>query len=72
MADVEVRAAGSSIAQADLALTGMTCAACAARIERGLNALDGVSATVNYAAESARVTYDAAAVAPRDLLAAAS
>ena len=70
MADVEVRAAGSSIAQADLALTGMTCAACAARIERGLNALDGVSATVNYATESARVTYDAAAVAPRDLLAA--
>ncbi|MFZ9291789.1 MAG: heavy metal translocating P-type ATPase [Ilumatobacteraceae bacterium] len=70
MAETGVRETGSSIAQADLALTGMTCAACAARIERGLNSLDGVSASVNYATESARVTYDAGAVAPAALLAA--
>jgi Cu+-exporting ATPase len=41
----------------DLAIDGMTCASCAARIERRLNKLDGVTATVNYATEQARVTY---------------
>jgi P-type Cu+ transporter len=35
---------------------GMTCAACAARIERQLNNLDGVTATVSYATERAYVT----------------
>ncbi len=39
----------------DLSLTGMTCNACAMNIERGLNSITGVSATVNFAAESARV-----------------
>lgn len=39
----------------DLRIGGMTCAACAARIERTLNKVDGVSATVNYALASARV-----------------
>src|SRR5262245_11632740 len=39
----------------DLDVTGMTCAACAARIERSLNTLDGVTASVNYATERARV-----------------
>ncbi|MFZ8916208.1 MAG: heavy metal translocating P-type ATPase [Ilumatobacteraceae bacterium] len=38
-----------------LAVTGMTCAACAARIEKKLNRLDGVSATVNYATSKATV-----------------
>jgi len=42
----------------DLALTGMTCAACASRIEKKLNRLDGVSATVNYATERAAINYD--------------
>jgi Cu+-exporting ATPase len=41
----------------DLALDGMTCAACAARIERVLNRLAGVSASVNFPAEKARVRY---------------
>lgn len=45
----------------DLAIEGMTCASCAARIERRLNALDGVEASVNFATERARVR------APRDL-----
>jgi Cu+-exporting ATPase len=41
----------------DLALEGMTCAACAARIEKVLNRLPGVSANVNFAVERARVRY---------------
>ncbi|WP_072805747.1 heavy metal translocating P-type ATPase [Rhodococcoides yunnanense] len=44
--------------QTELVLGGMTCASCANRIERKLNKLDGVSATVNYATEKARVTSD--------------
>lgn len=48
----------------DLAIGGMTCASCAARIEKKLNRLDGVTASVNYATEKARVEtpegYDAA------------
>ena len=41
----------------ELTISGMTCASCASRIERKLNKLDGVSATVNYATEKARVRY---------------
>src|SRR5215210_3227996 len=46
----------------------MTCASCANRIERRLNKLDGVSATVNYATERATVDFDPAAVAPERLV----
>jgi Cu+-exporting ATPase len=42
----------------ELPITGMTCASCANRIERKLNKLDGVTATVNYATETATVEYD--------------
>ncbi|WP_143168572.1 heavy metal translocating P-type ATPase [Amycolatopsis australiensis] len=45
----------------ELAIGGMTCASCAARIERKLNKVGGVTATVNYATEKAQVTY------PREL-----
>jgi Cu+-exporting ATPase len=49
----------------DLPIEGMTCGACAARIERGLSRLDGVaSASVNLAAERATVTYDPAVTGP--------
>ncbi len=41
----------------DFAITGMTCASCATRIERKLNRLPGVVATVNFATASAHVTY---------------
>ena len=42
------------LADVELAITGMTCASCANRIERKLNKLDGVTATVNYATEKAQ------------------
>ncbi len=54
----------------DLELTGMTCAACANRIEKKLNRLEGVSATVNYATEKANVSFDPALASPDALIAA--
>ena len=45
--------------QVELLIGGMTCAACAARVEKKLNRMDGVTATVNLATEKARVTYPA-------------
>ena len=44
----------------ELSISGMTCAACANRIERKPNKLEGVVATVNYATEKAKVTYPVA------------
>jgi Cu+-exporting ATPase len=49
----------TSANQVDLSITGMSCNACAMTIEKGLNRLAGVEATVNFATESARVTFDA-------------
>ncbi len=46
----------------ELAITGMTCASCAARIEKRLNKLDSVAASVNFASEHAAVAYDPARV----------
>ena len=57
-----------SLRTVELAIGGMTCASCAARIEKKLNKLDGVTATVNYATEKAAVTF-AEPVTARDLLA---
>lgn len=51
----------------ELSIGGMTCASCAARIEKKLNKLSGVSATVNYATEKAKVTYPGA-LEPEQLL----
>ena len=51
----------------DLRLHGMSCASCASRIERGLNELQGVAATVNFAVEQAHVDHDAS-VSPEDLV----
>ncbi|PRY54025.1 Cu+-exporting ATPase [Knoellia remsis] len=51
----------------ELDISGMTCASCANRIERKLNKLDGVTATVNYATEKARVEFPET-VSPDDLL----
>ncbi|WP_326640164.1 heavy metal translocating P-type ATPase [Streptosporangium sp. NBC_01755] len=52
----------------ELSIGGMTCASCANRIERKLNKLDGVTATVNYATEKAKVTFDQG-IDPQDLIA---
>ncbi|MFC9845297.1 heavy metal translocating P-type ATPase [Streptomyces sp. NPDC060223] len=43
--------------EVELAIGGMTCASCAARVEKKLNRMDGVTATVNYATEKAKVSY---------------
>ncbi|MGK4328740.1 heavy metal translocating P-type ATPase [Lonsdalea quercina] len=53
-----------------LAVTGMSCAACASRIERVLNRLDGVSASVNFASEKAVVSLDDARSSSSDVIAA--
>jgi Cu+-exporting ATPase len=55
--------------QVELAIGGMTCASCAARIEKKLNRLAGVRASVNFATEKARVSYPDG-VTPDDLVAA--
>ncbi|MDX3400927.1 MULTISPECIES: heavy metal translocating P-type ATPase [unclassified Streptomyces] len=47
------------VAEVELLIGGMTCASCAARVEKKLNRMDGVTATVNYATEKARVSYPA-------------
>ncbi|MFF8319613.1 heavy metal translocating P-type ATPase [Streptomyces bobili] len=43
--------------EVELSIGGMTCASCAARIEKKLNRIDGVTATVNYATEKAKISY---------------
>ncbi|WP_405523224.1 heavy metal translocating P-type ATPase [Streptomyces canus] len=58
----------TAAAETELAVGGMTCASCAARIEKKLNRMDGVTATVNYATEKAKVTH-AVGVSVQDLIA---
>ena len=55
------------VSDVELAIGGMTCASCAARIERKLNKLDGVTAAVNYATEKAKISYPSS-VTPDDLV----
>ncbi|MER6166122.1 heavy metal translocating P-type ATPase [Streptomyces violaceorubidus] len=50
-------AADPARAEVELLIGGMTCASCAARVEKKLNRMDGVTATVNYATEKARVSH---------------
>ncbi|WP_327273775.1 heavy metal translocating P-type ATPase [Streptomyces sp. NBC_01224] len=56
-------------AEVELAIGGMTCASCAARIEKKLNRMDGVEATVNYATEKAKVSYRGEDISVQDLIA---
>src|SRR4051812_17997088 len=63
--------AGTSVrdtSQVELVIGGMTCASCANRVEKRLNRLDGVTASVNYATEKASVRFDER-VSPDDLIA---
>ena len=55
-------------ARIELKVGGMTCASCAARIEKKLNRLDGVEASVNFATETAAVRYDPATATPEQLI----
>ncbi|MFD0551986.1 heavy metal translocating P-type ATPase [Streptomyces rectiviolaceus] len=59
----------AATAEVELAIGGMTCASCAARIEKKLNRMDGVEATVNYATEKAKVSYRGEDIAVQDLIA---
>ncbi|RZB14683.1 copper-translocating P-type ATPase [Streptomyces sp. F001] len=54
-----ISAPAPDVSQVELLIGGMTCASCAARVEKKLNRLDGVTATVNYATEKARISYPA-------------
>jgi Cu+-exporting ATPase len=58
----------SATERLDLPVEGMTCASCANRIERNLNKLEGVEATVNFATERAQVSFDAGRVGTDELL----
>jgi Cu+-exporting ATPase len=58
----------SATGQVELVIGGMTCASCANRIEKKLNKLDGVTATVNYATEKARVDFSGD-ISPEELIA---
>ncbi|MGW5177571.1 heavy metal translocating P-type ATPase [Streptomyces sp. NPDC004082] len=55
----ETSAPSVPASEVELVIGGMTCASCAARVEKKLNRMDGVTATVNYATEKAKVTYPA-------------
>jgi Cu+-exporting ATPase len=57
-----------ALKQIELPIEGMTCSACAARIEKNLNKLPGVHAVVNFANEKARVEFDDAATRPEELV----
>jgi Cu+-exporting ATPase len=59
MSDIHLTTSRDDLAPVNLAIGGMTCASCAARIERRLNKLEGVTATVNYATERATVRVPA-------------
>ncbi|MGE5290913.1 MAG: heavy metal translocating P-type ATPase [Micromonosporaceae bacterium] len=60
---------GAAARSVELAIGGMTCASCAARVEKKLNRLDGVAATVNFATETARVSFPGS-IRPDELIAA--
>jgi Cu+-exporting ATPase len=60
--------AAAEKARLELPIEGMTCASCAGRVEKSLNRLDGVEATVNFATERASVEFDPAQVEPEQLL----
>ncbi len=61
-----------NIIEVELAVQGMTCAACAARIEKTLNEISGVEAAVNYASETAMVAFDGESQSQEAVLAAIS
>ncbi|WP_116245397.1 cation-translocating P-type ATPase [Nocardiopsis sp. FIRDI 009] len=69
MSTSDTRAPSPETAPVELAIGGMTCAACANRIERRLNRMEGVTASVNFATEKARVSFEGEPVAVDELVA---
>ncbi|WP_128378786.1 heavy metal translocating P-type ATPase [Streptomyces cavernae] len=57
MTSTAPEATTTGTSRTELIIGGMTCASCAARVEKKLNRMEGVSATVNYATEKAQITY---------------
>src|SRR5687768_13101191 len=57
-----------TLKEIELPIEGMTCSACAARIEKTLNRLPGVHANVNFASEKARVEFDDTKTQPEELV----
>ncbi|MCP3676161.1 MAG: copper ion binding protein, partial [Deltaproteobacteria bacterium] len=59
----------SGLKKMEIPITGMSCASCAAKIEKGLGVLAGVDkASVNFATEKVSISYDPASVGPADLI----
>lgn len=58
----------NAVVDIDFGVTGMTCTSCSARVERKLNKIAGVEATVNYATETASVRYDPASTTSAQLI----
>ncbi|GAB3720040.1 heavy metal translocating P-type ATPase [Nocardiopsis nanhaiensis] len=63
------KTAPAEAGQVELAIGGMTCAACANRVEKRLNKMEGVSASVNFATEKARVSFEGRTLPVEDLVA---
>ena len=64
----EPQDSSSSSCALQLDIDGMTCASCSGRVERALNAMPGVQATVNLASERAELRFDPALVKPEQLV----
>ncbi len=58
----------ADLVRLDLGVTGMTCTSCSGRVERKLNKVEGVDATVNFATESASISYDPTKIDPDALI----
>lgn len=58
----------TNLAHLDLGVSGMTCTSCSSRVQRKLNKVDGVTASVNFATETASIEYDPATANPESLI----
>ena len=58
----------TNLAHLDLGVSGMTCTSCSSRVQRKLNKIDGVTANVNFATETAAIEYDPATANPESLI----
>jgi Cu+-exporting ATPase len=66
--DIPAQTDAAPACELQLDIDGMTCASCSSRVERALNAMPGVQATVNLASERAQLRFDPARVQPAQLV----